>query len=665
MFGIDGDVIDSFYRRGKLEPAVAVNGANKEKGNQEDLVMLETSGDRIDYDKAGWSDCFRNFADICESIAPLVPVYQAFKKGVLSVKDEDLGDRQICDRLNRFLRRFGFKYTLFKMYEIREADASKLSQDAEAYYNLLDASHKTRFYDLLEKEVEDSSGQKQLTYEYVEDSVKCSWEFSQLLNMKNGRGFEAEVTFSVPTSHRLEMTIYKDSTISAVSLMKYLNAFEITLVTLQTFMQTLDEDNIHIKVTYGGGVRSYVEDSVKSYILVRYNYYDVMLHPRFNVVGTQSELEALRECLKTLHIRMNESQEIVVDDDAVAQQQSNVVMNRLTASVLGSDATSKNYGCLMYLSWLVFSDFYMDTWRGFLGMKDWVHFAGQDNVADIVNKVDVYATVDTGISTLLITSGGFLNITEGTVENPERVEFLDMDSVYTLCGIGETSDKFSESAFAEFEQESSWNKTVVDLGYVDALTALNFVYKDSYFQNAVNDYEEGWLELFKHHCEAERQLGHLDFSYERKFYNATESLKSEYIDSEGLNLDFAETLRKKLNTALFSGSGYGAGTERNRREVGFNGKEIRVMRKIIHTLYSLFNDDALTVKICETPVGRKNSAPVLWSLADVKKSEHCVRLPKVKKEEYEEWRKEVAAIREKYSEECLKAEEEHRKKYGY
>lgn len=641
MIRINSSVTDGFYDSDRLKPVVNGESPNLTAYSLSNTFLLETDAP---YEMRNYEKHCRSISQFPTAFEPLAPVYEAFRTGVMSV--EGSTDDSKIKRIKNFFSSFGFDKAFIRYYRIKSDDVSKISEDAEPYYNLLDAKNKARFIDLVEKETVDASGQVVTDYEYGYDSVELTWSFDRVINTPDGKGFEPVVWFVFPSYY--EMPVYKDTTIAAVSLLKWLNPFELALVALQNLLEMTGE-NKWLRIKYGGGIGSYDEKSKNSTLIVsedgRY-----VIHPRIKVVGMESDFTTLRDTLASLKIYLEKEQEIVVDDDAVIGQQGSVAMNRLMSASSDEGTSDTKYGCLMYIAWLIFADFYMNSWRGAAGIKDWLLLIGKENVVDALGKLDTYAVINTGSAPILVTSGGFLSITEGSVEKPVRAELLNMDTVFTMCGIADTDELFSRDDFEVYEKvnnASAYCQRTVDPGYAYAIRALTYNYKKNY--STLDDYDEGWVSVFANHAAKEKKrlrgTGRLT---ELSWEDAINKYKDAYV-LEGFDVDLAETLRKTVKTTYFAGSGYESGTATHERAEGFDGKEIKALRKLVNLLHKSICDSGLNVSICETPVGRK-SAPVLWSISEVEKSEHCVRLPKKVNQGYADLDKKLAEV----TDNCLK-----------
>lgn len=585
---------------------------------------------------------FKDILTISDAFAPLVPVYKAFKEGVLSQQPEGVETIQEWQRLRRltaFFETFGLTKHKIPMYTIESVDTTSLTSEAEAYYNLLDAKNKARFYDLIEEKVEGSDNE--VRYKRCQSGAEVSFSFSQLLD--NGE-LVAVMDCILPYGWQY---IYKDASITANALRTYLNSIETALTAYQAFVASIGEKVARWNIHYSNlGEDS--DSNLKSKLLTGYDSFGAKLHSKFLVVGTDSDFDALDEVCNKLNILIMPTQRLEVSADDVAGQQSSVIMNRINMSA-NSEATAKDYGCLMYLSWLAFSDIYMLNWRGFAGMRDWLRFVGVDNVVDTLKRIDTYAVVDTGMDTILITSGGFLRLTQGTVENPEVVEWIDLETVVMLCGIDGNETRMQSaylSALSHCEVESVDGE--YDEGYVTAVKTLSYLYNKCYTsEEEFATYETGWMNLFKAHYDElgidPKKLSYPESDDWGRRGEKYKAFKQEYTNFYYIISDLKDMLRSRVNTSSFAGSTFGAGTESSRRRGGFAGREISTMRKIIYILHQICHSDNLTVKVCETSLGRK-TAPSFVDFKSMGASKYRRELPKHKD-----------AITEKYKEKLKKA----------
>lgn len=622
----------------------------------EDLAFVKRHSDYND--KGEYTGPLGNLVTMGDAFEPIVPIYTEFKRGVLSQKNEDgseIPEEDRLKRLNKFFSIFGLSSHKVPMNVIEPVDAQSISAEAEAYYNLVDANNKARFFDLIETEV--NVGDKTITsYKRYYSDAEVKLDILELTDDGLVVAMECRLPYG-------EQYIYKDSAVTAKALTTWLNPLETALAAYQAFMGIVGEKVAKWKVTYRA-LDTYSESKLKTDILVKSRGYSLgaCIHPKIMVVGTPEDFEVLGDVCDKLNIALYSTK--VVSVDAVSKQQDAVVMNQLMSS--GRVETAKDYGCMMYLSWLAFSDFYMSSWRGVAGMRDWLRFAGKEDATEALRKIDTYAVVEIETGTILITSAGFLNLTEGTVEEPVSVEWLDMDTVMMLCGII-SDESFTIGSYTQALSDGKISDFVrYDQGYVRVVKGLSYLYNKLYkTDGSFANYEEGWMNVFLSHWRGLNiNPNQLRWPYNDDWRNRDNSIiyqkfKRKYAEYVGAETNLEEILKNRVSASILAGATYGAGTENSPREKdGFDGREVVTMRKIIHIMHSLiYEDDRAKVRICVTPLGRKTVAPTLVSLDEAKNDPNYVLLPKHKIPVLEGFKQEIKDAWEK-----ALAQEEKRKK---
>lgn len=552
---------------------------------------------------------------LSRDFALLLPIFNKYRAMIFR-EYSDSSVRDKVGKLNNFLIKFGFHQYTLPICDIHLSEGADQTEISAPYWNALDLEHRIRFYDIYEKEVDTGDGITEKHFDKVSKCI-CRIKFNDTSNDGVAEG-------SIVLSPKLQTSrMYKNGTVSAAVLSEILAPIE----SLYTAYQLLARDIMQETSLYYDGLEDV--NATNGPFLVKSNRsgYFARIHPSLSIVGTNGDFDNLRESFEKLGIYCSDEQKIVLDDDVIASYQASSMMSDLFDSGDGVSST-KEYGCLMYFSWLAFSDFFMDSWRKFGGMSDWVRLIGSENVADFVGKMDTYAVVNVDGTNILITSGGFLRITQGTVENPEAVEWMSLETTEMLCGI--VSDRFSESVYNSIKnsthtlnpvreediygQYGNYIRTDYeypnDKRYRRIVQVMSYLYRMCY-DKCDDTYNHTWLIDGKEENDVSSWLGH----DRKKVYR--------YL---GYYLDLFSDMEASIKPSSFAPSSYKLlrSTENNN---AYSLKEVVTMRKIINIMHTLFNSN-YDVKICETPLGRKK-APIMWSLDDVDKSESYKKLPKV------------------------------------
>lgn len=550
-----------------------------------------------------------------QDFAPLMPIFERY---IAEVKEKYKGNEnesRRADLVNAFIKRFHFDSFRINTCEILGVDGTNMTSESEPYWNAVDAKYRRRFYDLKEELITNADGSSEKRYVNSQTGF-CTFAFFSVDENRLTGG----VSFSNMWN---EFQIYKDATITALSLINLLTPLESAYTTYEVLFGEMLSSAIPI--SYSG---LYSErDLATSHILTVSNRLDpnfsAQINSVFHIVGTADDWDALNATLTKLKIYCADDQKLVVESDEIMNQQTRVMMNNLTASADGISSAS-DYGCLMYLAWLAFSDFFLDSWRKFSGMRDWLRLVGSDNVLDSLGKLDTYAVVNTGLDTILVTSGGFLRLTDGTVEKPEGVEWMSLETAEMNCGVSE--ELFSEMAYKQAkdryimlepvnEETNNYGRVTKiynkDKHYRHLVQTMSYLYRRCY--NLLDDdYRKGWLCYDTEWWSGDDRDVH--FTYNTKG-------RDEAYERLGFYLGLHADMEKNMIRANLSATQF-----KMPREGEYDCKEARTMRKILNILHTLFNSD-YEIQICETPLGRKK-APTMWALADVYKSESYKKLPK-------------------------------------
>lgn len=237
--------------------------------------------------------------------------------------------------------------------------------------------------------------------------------------------------------------------------------------------------------------------SVDSNLLVRGVISDdTHFNENVKFVGTQMDVDDLNRVLTELGIydllplgRINCS---IIPDDLWEQTESDSAMRQIM-SMNGTE--DKYYGCLMPVAWVMSQGVYASSWHMVACMKDWRAFVGTDNFAPVLNKLTVFGAVTTDFATMLVTSAGFLNVTNGTLENPIEVSRLSLDDMFSMCGAGASREDFDE-VFAECLEQGNGPSDFtgsVKAGTVDFLLGRVRVLATMYDRNkSLGDYNRRW-----------------------------------------------------------------------------------------------------------------------------------------------------------------------------
>lgn len=549
--------------------------------------------------------------DLSKDFEYLRPVFNYFIQTVCQMEPEP-EDR--VKAINRFLGSFKFSKYNFMHYCFCEANNASLTEDSEPYYNLVKPNNRKRFYDLMTERKTDDSGFTSLCLK-KDDFVVCTFE---VVSIENDVLY-GHITVD-PNSGRFRK--FKDSTITAPAFITYLAPIESAVTMYECFAKDFIELRPNDYLTYSddrylrdGYVRLISETAVKDY--------EAELASCFSIVGTEEDFAKLDESLKHLKIYVDDGQKILIDAEAVDNQATSVVLKKLTASgdVVG---TTKDYGVFMYLSWLAFSDFFLDSWRGFTAMPDWLKVIGQENVAPILRRLDTYAVIVADTGTYFATSVGFLHLVDGTIENPEVVEWLNLETMETMLNI--SSNKLTKTAYEQMWRDtrkwlcadgterdassslsSGWN----DDNFIYITQVLSYVYRKQY-DLLDKEYNLFWLR--------------------RSYYLE----RFEYRDAGcyvKLHGDMLSNVTSKCLKSTIYKSRIRVDADPGRD--CWDKPEVKTMCRIIAILHELFHS-GYTVKICESCVGVKSAPVKLRSLEDVSESVHYKKLPKVRTPK-EEW----------------------------
>ena len=552
---------------------------------------------------------------LSRDFAPLLPIFNKYREMVFREYADDTGQKK-ANLLNNFLNIFGFQPCNLLVGDIRLSEGADQSEISAPYWNALDLEHRIRFYDICEKEVDTGNG---VIEKQIDKVSKCSC--SLLFNDTSVDGV-AEGSIEI-APHFQTSRMYKNGTVPAVVLSEILAPIE----SLYTAYQLLARDLMQTTSCYYDKLEDANATSGSFLVTSKESGYLAQIHPSLSIVGTKYDFDNLRESFEKLGIYCSEGQKIVLDDDVIASYQASSMMSNLFDSGDGVSST-REYGCLMYFSWLAFSDFFMDSWRKFGGMSDWVRLIGSENVADFIGKMDTYAVVNVDGTYILVTSGGFLRITQGTVESIEAAEWMSLETVEVLCGI--MSDNFSESVYNDIKNPTHnlnpvRNEDIYgqygrflrtdyeypnDKRYRRIVQVMSYLYRICY-DKYDETYNDTWL------------IGGKEETDMRYWLDYRSKKAYKYF---GYYMDLFNDMEASVKPSSFAPSSYKL-LRATVNDNAYNLREAVTMRKIINIMHTLFN--YYDVKICETPLGRKK-APIMWSLDDVSKSESYKKLPKVK-----------------------------------
>lgn len=545
------------------------------------------------------SNILYDITDLPQDFAPLLPIFKQYKKNLEA--DEHLSEADVYSRLDDFMQAFHFNVSIISGYAFEATTSLTITPESEPYYNLVEANNRNRFYDLRIAGADDDAEQGSA---YVKDNSMTARLYILAGGSDVGYG---RIVIGVGTTHP-RVRVYKDATITAPAFLKYLNPIETAVVAYETFAKDIIELSPIHWLRYDG-LTELANKEVNRTIITdtAIGGYEAQLCEGFNVVGTEEDFERLDEVLKHLQIYCGEEQRIVVDSSKVLEQSSSTMIEHLTASANKVD-TTKDYGAFMYFAWLAFSDFFLGVWGGFRHTADWLKLVGSENVVDILRRLVTYAVVTTGTDVFLVTSAGFLRITQGTIKAPEVVEWLNLTTMESLCGL-------TESKLTEAEHRDLLARFMNPL-MLEELKPEYFQKKDSHFVKTVQI-----LSYFYR-----KSCGLLGDRY-NLLWMCRERLCDYMYESEGYYINLCSVMATDISDADFKATMFDTSAPSIEKDDFTKSAEVQTMWRIINILHCLFNS-GYDVKICETCVGQKTAPPVLLSLDGVVSSKTYHKLPK-------------------------------------
>lgn len=559
--------------------------------------MFYTSGTKYAkssdfYDPTGFGSDF----------APLEPVFESYME---SIKDTPNYTEKL-KLIELFFQTFLFGYISVKTVYVGPRDFSDLSDDTKPYFNLVEPKYREKFSEIFavyESKSDGDMGEPKPKKQVV-PLIYSIISYDDETQMASCR---VVFDWSKYEAHLGRVHFPKNACVTARVMTELLSPFVNGINEFESFVPT------HLKVTrvkFSGLPRF---DDYGGYYLVHDYNGDIAIHPNISIAGTEGDFNLLDDILVALNIGINDEQRLVLTDDTLMMQQSAVMMHSLVSVGNGVDSCY-DYGALMYLAWLASQDFYLTSWRGLTASKDWMRTVGMDNVADTLGRFDTYASVTAGDNTILITSAGFLRLTEGTIEKPVRVEWADLATVRMMWDVPDTATLFGseddyKAAFNErCTSKYAWRNSQ-DFEERKELVEATLVRLSYWYRVAVDLPVD----------EAHYRLRWTDFNYdERSWY------RSNGVDFDKINFAYNDDciLKKGTNARSLSG------TDMDYKDIKkIDSKYVQIIKELMNILHTLLEHPNAT--IYERPVGMKRGlSGAMWTKDTVVQSEMYVEIPK-------------------------------------
>lgn len=216
-------------------------------------------------------------------------------------------------------------------------------------------------------------------------------------------------------SQSLSEPINKNGVVLATDVFRCLKRFSDVREILQ---EGLGED-VDIKI---GDVQS----GVYSCFSLDSNSLEGSIRPDIGISGTKEDIDNLKTLVAALGLEFKNPTYVFEEESA-----QEIDATRQMYSLFGDDnATSSYYGALMYTAWCASQRYISKKWRGWSSARDWQYLTDADDKVAALKKVDIYGayTSQFGVH-ILITSGGFVNVTLDENNNIVAAELMPLSGV--------------------------------------------------------------------------------------------------------------------------------------------------------------------------------------------------------------------------------------------